>query len=31
MFSEELEKIDWEKITEAIYSKAEHDVLGALG
>ena len=31
MFSEELEKIDWEKITKAIYSKTEHDVLRALG
>ena len=31
MFSEELEKIDWEKITKAIYSKPEHDVLRALG
>ena len=31
MFSEELEKIDWEKITKAIYSKTAHDVLRALG
>lgn len=30
MFSEELEKIDWEKITKAIYSKTEHDVLLSL-
>ena len=27
MFSEELEKIDWEKITKAIYSKTEHDAV----
>ena len=26
MFSEELEKIDWEETTKAIYSKTESDV-----
>ena len=31
MFSEELEKIDWEETTKAIYSKTESDVLRALG
>ena len=31
MFSDELEKISWEKTTEAIYSKTEADVLRALG
>ena len=31
MFSEELEKIDWEETTKAIYSKTENDVLRALG
>ncbi len=30
-FSEELEKISWEKTTEAIYAKTEADVLRALG
>ena len=27
MFSEELEKINWEATTEAIYAKTESDVL----
>ena len=31
MFSEELEKIDWEETTKTIYSKTESDVLRALG
>ncbi|WP_418833088.1 2-iminoacetate synthase ThiH [Phocaeicola sp.] len=31
MFSEELEKINWEATTEAIYAKTESDVLRALG
>ena len=31
MFSEELEKINWEETTQAIYAKTEADVLRALG
>ena len=31
MFTEELEKIDWEETTKTIYSKTESDVLRALG
>lgn len=31
MFSDELEKINWEETTKAIYSKTEADVLRALG
>ena len=31
MFSEELEKIDWEETTRAINAKTEADVLRALG
>lgn len=31
MFSEEIEKISWEKTTEAIFAKTEADVLRALG
>ena len=31
MFSEELEKIDWEETTRAIQAKTETDVLRALG
>ena len=29
MFSEELEKINWEETTQAIYAKTEADVLRA--
>ncbi len=31
MFSEELEKIDWEETTKTIYSNTESDVIPALG
>ena len=30
MFSEELEKIDWEETTKTIYSKTESDPLNSL-